>query len=214
MALVQTVTERLEEAREVLESALAIAPDAKAKAMVKAQLGWVASKQGRVDDALALVGEARGLLATTVPTGKPAPAPPVLDAIAADALARVWRWEEAVAPAKACTERAPQNAMAWMVYARVLGSIGDNAGALAAATKGLELAPRDQDLLRSQATALAALGRIEAKDALAAFDRFRSPDQSADLRIACAGGSIRCARDREMGHTMILRPAKTAIANR
>jgi tetratricopeptide (TPR) repeat protein len=213
MALTGTVTERLEEARAVLDAAVAAAPDAKAKAMVKAQLGWVASKQGRVDDALALVGEARSLLATTAPAGK-APNPPVLDAIAADALSRVWRWDEAIAPAKACTERAPQNAAAWVVYARVLGSVGDNAGALAAATKGLEFAPRDQDLLRSQATALAALGRTEAKDALAAFDRFRSPDQSADLRIACAAGSVRCARDREMGHTMILRPAKSAIAKR
>jgi hypothetical protein len=214
MALVATVTERLEESRAVLEAALATAPDARAQAMVKIQLGWVASKQGRVEDALALVAESRALLAKSVPAGKPAPNPPVLDAVAADALARVWRWDEAVAPAKSCTETAPQNATAWVIYARVLGSIGDNAGALAAATKGLEFAPRDQDLLRSQATALAALGRAEAKDALAAFDRFRSPDQSADLRIACAAGSTRCARDREMGHTMILRPAKTAIANK
>jgi len=205
MALVGTVTERLEEARAVLDAALAVAPDARSKAMVAIQLGWVASKQGRVDDALALVADARKLLASTVVEGQPAPNPPVLDAVAADALARVWRWEEAVAPAKACTERAPQNALAWVVYARVLGSVGDNTGALAAATKGLELAPRDQDLLRSQATALAALGRPEAAEALAAFDRFRSPDQSADLRIACAGGSVRCARDRELGHTMILR---------
>ena len=122
--------------------------------------------------------------------------------------------DEAVAPAKACTERAPQNASAWVVYARVLGSVGDNAGALAAATKGLEYAPRDQDLLRSQATALAALGRPEAKDALAAFDRFRSPDQSADLRISCAAGSIRCARDRELGHTIALRPVTKSLARR
>jgi tetratricopeptide (TPR) repeat protein len=129
----------------------------------------------------------------------------VLDAVAADALARVWRWEDAVAPAKSCTETAPQNSQAWMIYARVLGSVGDNAGALAAATKGLEFAPRDQDLLRTQATALAALKRPEAPDALAAFDRFRSPDQSAELRIQCAADSPRCARDREQVHTLFLR---------
>jgi hypothetical protein len=208
MALVGTVTERLEESRTVLEAALAQAPDATARAMVKIQLGWIASKQGRVDDALALVAETRALLASTALPGKPAPSPPVLDAVAADALGRVWRWEEAVAPAKACTERAPQNSAAWMIYARVLGSLGDNAGALAAATQGLELAPRDQDLLRSQATALAALGRKEAQAALAAFDRFRSPDQSADLRIQCAADSPRCARDREPAHTMLLRPER------
>ncbi|MBS1121685.1 MAG: Tetratricopeptide 4, partial [Deltaproteobacteria bacterium] len=205
MALVAAVTERLEESRAVLEAALAQAPDARARAMVTIQLGWVASKQGRVEDALALVSSARALLAQSVKPGQPAPNPPVLDAVAADALARVWRWDDAIAPAKACTEHAPQNSAAWTVYARVLASTGDNAGALAAATKGLELAPRDQDLLRTQATALAALGRNEAAAALAAFDRFRSPDQSAELRIQCAADSPRCARDREPAHTMILR---------
>lgn len=208
MALVGTVTERLEEARSVLEAALAVAPDPKARAMVSIQLGWVASKQGRADDALALVAASRALLARTAEPGKPPPSPPVLDAVAADALARVWRWEEAVAPAKACTDRAPQNSAAWVLYARVLGSAGDNAGALAAANRGLELAPRDPDLLRSQATALAALGRPEAAAALAAYDRFRSPDNAAELRIQCAAGSARCARDREQGHSIALRPAR------
>ncbi|CAN5897456.1 hypothetical protein BH11MYX3_BH11MYX3_12490 [soil metagenome] len=199
MALVNTVTERLEEARFVLETALAAVPadNPRARAMVLVQLGWVASKQGRVDDALALIAQARPLL--------PTPGPAVLDAVATDALARVWRWEEAIAPAKACTERAPGNSAAWMIYARVLGSTGDNAGALAAATKGLALNPRDPDLLRSQATALAALGRPEAAAALAAYDRFRSPDNSAELRIACAADSKRCARDRELGHTIYMR---------
>jgi len=202
MALVGTVSERLEEARTVLEQALALVPqgDQKARAMVLVQLGWVASKQGRADDALALIAEARPLL--------PTPGPPVLDAVAADALARVWRWEEAIAPAKACTERAPQNSGAWMIYARVLGSTGDNAGALDAATKGLELAPRDPDLLRSQATALAALGKPDAAAALAAYDRFRSPDNSAELRIQCAADSKRCARHREQAQTIVLVPAR------
>jgi len=201
MALVGTVSERLEEARTVLETSLAQVPagDKRARAMVLVQLGWVASKQGRVDDALALVAQARPLL--------PTPGPAVLDAVAADALARVWRWDEAIAPAKACTERAPQNSGAWMLYARVLGSTGDNAGALDAATKGLELAPRDPDLLRSQATALAALDKPEAVAALAAYDRFRSPDNSAELRIQCAADSKRCARHREQAQTIVLRPA-------
>jgi tetratricopeptide (TPR) repeat protein len=208
MALVGTVSERLEEARTVLEAALAQAPagDKRARAMILVQLGWVAAKQGRADDALALVAEARPLL--------PSPGPAVLDAVAADALARVWRWQEAVAPAKACTERAPQNSNAWVVYARVLGSIGDNTGALAAATQGLELAPRDPDLLRSQATALAALGHPDAEAALAAYDRFRSPDNAADLRIQCAADSPRCARHREQGQTIALTPDRVVTAAR
>ena len=80
----------------------------------------------------------------------------------------------------------------------------DEHSSLVAATTGLELAPRDPDLLRSQATALAALGRPEAPAALAAYDRFRSPDNSAELRIQCAGDSSRCAREREQGHTHVL----------
>jgi Flp pilus assembly protein TadD len=203
MALVGTVSERLEEARTVLEASLAQVPagDKKARAMVLVQLGWVASKQGRADDALALIAEARPLL--------PVPGPAVLDAVAADALARVWRWEEAIAPAKACTERAPGNSGAWMLYARVLASTGDNVGALEASTKGLELAPRDPDLLRSQATSLSALGRPEAVAALAAYDRFRSPDDADEQRIQCAADSKRCARHREQAQTIVLASVRT-----
>ncbi|HEY4181471.1 MAG TPA: multiheme c-type cytochrome [Kofleriaceae bacterium] len=209
MALVAAVSERLEEAKYVLETALAAAPagqgGAKARAMVLTQLAWVASKQGRDQDALALVAEARALL--------PTPGPPVLDAIATDVLARVWRWQDAVAPAKACTERAPQNSVAWMMYARVLGSVGDDKGALAAANKGLELAPRDPDLLRSQATALASLGDPRATEALAAYEKFRSPDYAADMRIDCAADSPRCARDREQANTIVM-TAPTKLARR
>jgi predicted Zn-dependent protease len=201
MALVATVSERLDEARTVLDAALAAAPagDKRARAMILVQLAQVASKQGRADDALALIAEARPLL--------PAPGPPVLDAVAADALSRVWRWQDAIAPARACAERASANAGAWVVLARALGSTGDNAGALDAATRGLELTPRDPDLLRSQAMALAGLHRGEAPAALAAYDRFRSPDTAAELRIHCAAGSTRCAREREQGHTHLLHPA-------
>nr|HEX4317699.1 multiheme c-type cytochrome [Kofleriaceae bacterium] len=204
MALVGTVSERLEEAKAVLEAALALAPDARAQAMVIVQLAQVASKQGRVDDALAMVAQARALLG--------AKQPPVLDAIAADALARVWRWDDAAAPARACAAKAPQSQAAWVVLARVLGSLGDDRGALAAASSGLELAPRDPDLLRSQATALAALHLPDADAALAAYDKFRSPDNSAELRIQCAGEHSRCARERELGHTHVLVPATASVA--
>jgi len=200
MALVATVSERLDEARSVLDAALAAAPsgDKRARAMILVQLAWVASKQGRVEDALGLVTEARPLL--------PSPGPAVLDAVAADALSRVWRWDDAVAPARACAARAPANSGAWVALARALGSTGDNAGALDAAIQGLELVPRDPDLLRSQAIALAGLHRREADAALAAYDRFRSPDNSAELRIHCASDSSRCAREREQGHTHPLYP--------
>lgn len=196
MALTSVVTERLDEPRAVLEQALRDAPAGKPAAMVLVQLAIVADRQGRADDALALLAKARALLAPA--------APGVLDAVAADALMRVWRWDEAVAPAKVATEKAPGNADAWMMLARCYGSLGDNQQELAAATRGLELAPRDADLLRSQATALAAMNRPEAAAALAAYDRFRSPDDEADLRITCAADSPQCARERQPAHTHVL----------
>ncbi|MBL8624196.1 MAG: hypothetical protein JNK64_23020 [Myxococcales bacterium] len=206
MALTQVVTERLEEARSVLEHALTQIPAGDAgkrpRAMILVQLASVAGKQGRADAALALVAEARALL--------PTPGPPALDAYAADALARVWRWKEAEPFARAVTERAPANTAAWVMLARVRGSLGDDRGALAAAVKGLELAPRDADLLRTQATALAQLmpGTDLAAKALAAYDRFRAPDDAAQLRMACAAASKVCAREREMGHTHRLVPSR------
>jgi hypothetical protein len=196
MALTATVSERLEESQRVLERALAMAPAGKPQASVLVQLAQVAAKQGRVEDALALVAKARAML--------PAPGPAALEATEADALSRVWRWAEAAIPAQVAATKAPSNAMAWTVAARCFASIEDNKAARAAATTGLELAPRDADLLRSQATSLAALHRPEADAALAAYDRFRSPDNSAELRIQCAGDSPRCAREREMGHTHLL----------
>jgi len=195
MALTGEVGEKLDEAREVLEQARALAPNDRARAMIDVQLGWVASKQGRTEDALALVARAKSELPK---------APPVLDAIAADALVRVWRWKDAIAPATAATQKAPLNLQAWIVLARVLGSAGDDRGALAAARAGLAIQPRDPDLLRSQATALRALGSPLADQALAAYERFRAPDDAAQLRITCADLSPRCEREREVGHVHLM----------
>lgn len=207
MGLLGVITERLDEPRQVLEHALALLPEtaetARARAMVLTQLAAVAGRQGRTDDALALIERARALL--------PPPHPPALDAIAADATARVWRWDEAARFARAAAEKAPRNTGAWVMLARALGSLHDDAGALEAAKAGLVWSPRDPDLLRSQATALAGLAGPDsplAHAALAAFDRFRAPDEAAALRIACANASARCARERELGHTHVLTPAR------
>jgi tetratricopeptide (TPR) repeat protein len=196
MALSQTIVTRLSEADAVLAAALAAAPDAHARAMVLVQQGWVASKLGHADVVLAKVDEARALL------GKDAP---VFDALLADAYVRLNRWTDARAPARRCTERAPENTAAWSVYAKVLVAVGDHTGALAASAHGLELAPRDPDLLRAQATALAALHDPQAMAAQAAADRFRAPDDWATLRITCAKHDVRCERERNAVPTIALR---------
>jgi Flp pilus assembly protein TadD len=205
MALAATIVTRADEARLVLEAAYAKAPDARARAMVAAQLGWVASKQGKLDAALGYVEQARKLLASTVSVVEAPPNPPVLDAIVADAFMRLNRYADAVAPAKACTERAPSNVAAWSVYARALVAIEDYTTALVAVRKGLELAPRDPDLLRSQATSLAALKDPQAQAAQDAYVRFRVPDEAAVLRIRCAKNEDRCYRNRNPVQTIVLR---------
>ena len=199
MALASTIVTRLDEARDVLGRALAMAPDARSQAMVEVQLGWVASRQHRVDEAIAHVDRARGLL------GHPHPEPPVFAAVIADAYARVDRWADAVAPARSCTERAPDNASAWSLYARVLVAAGDHATALAAASRGLALAPRDPELLAAQATSLAALHDPRAPAAQDAYTRYRMPDVAAALRIRCATRDAACWRDRNPVHTIELR---------
>jgi tetratricopeptide (TPR) repeat protein len=193
MALASTIVTRLPEARAVLELAHERAPDPRARAMVAVQLGWVAARQGRIADVLAYAREAREQSDA-----------PAIDAFVADAYVRANRWADAIAPAKSCTERAPKNAAAWALYARVLVAIGDHQSALAAATRGLELAPRDADLLRSQATALAALHDPRAGAAQAAYVAYRAPDDAAGLRIRCAQRSATCARDRNAVETIEL----------
>jgi tetratricopeptide (TPR) repeat protein len=196
MALGQTIITRLDEARAVLAVALAEAPDARARAMVLVQQGWVASRLGHSDEVLADVAQARALLGAEAP---------VFDALLADTYVRLNRWSEALEPARRCTEAAPQNTAAWAVYAKVLVAVGDHAGALAATARGLELSPRDPDLLRAQATALAALHDPQASVAAAAADRFRAPDNWATLRIACAKQDARCDRERNAVPSIALR---------
>src|SRR5262249_61401802 len=120
----ETVSGRRGGAAPVLGAALPAARPGgrRARAMILVQLAQVADRQGRADDALGLIAEARPLL--------PSPGPAVLDAVAADALSRVWRWQDAVAPARARAERAPGNAGAWIALPRAAGSTGDDAGAL------------------------------------------------------------------------------------
>ena len=196
MALASVIVTRQDEARRTLEAALAAAPDDRARAMTEVQLGWVDAKQGKAESALARVERARKLLGGS---------PPVLDALLADANLRLNRYADAREPARRCTQSAPQNTAAWAVYARILVALGDHEAALAAATQGLALSPRDPDLLRSQATALAALHDPRAAEAEAAFTRFRTPDTAATLRIACAKQDARCARERNPVPTLALR---------
>jgi hypothetical protein len=90
----------------------------------------------------------------------------------------------------------------------VLVAVGDHRAAVAAAASGLAIAPRDPDLLRSQATSLAALKDPQARAAQEAYERFRAPDEGAVLRIRCAQNNARCWRDRNPVQTLPLLPER------
>ena len=75
-----------------------------------------------------------------------------------------------------------------------------------------DLAATLRKLVDAEAQALKA-GKSRKDAILAAYDRFRSPDNSAELRIQCASDSSRCAREREQGHTHPLHPPGESIHN-
>jgi predicted Zn-dependent protease len=123
--------------------------------------------------------------------------PPVLSAIAVDALSRVWQWTMAVAPAQTLVQAAPLNTQAWVMLSRVLASTGDNRGALDAAVSGLAMSPRDPDLLRSQAVALDALGSPERQMHFMHFSNF-ARQMKPPMYGSLAQGPHRCAPESEI----------------
>jgi hypothetical protein len=197
-ALTHTVQEHLDEARLSLEAALAeverVSAVDKQRAAVIAALALIAARQGRTADALAYLDDAETL----------APGHPALAAIRGEALTRVWRWDEAIAPLRAAAGKAPENVGAWVALSIALGSIGRDREALDAAARGLALDPRNGALLRVQALSLEALG-APFEHALDAYDRHRDTDDAPHLRLACAGASADCARERQPVHVHDMR---------
>ena len=201
MARDHAVQEDLDSARTALDAALAELDAQKIhgqpRAAVLAEMGKMAGRQGRTDEALALLDRADA----------EAPGNLAIARICAAALMRVWRWDEAVAPLRLATARAPTNLDGHVALAVTLGSLGRDAEALDAARAGLLLQPREPSLLRVQALALRGLG-APSEAALAAYDQHRPPDEATDLRIRCAAASPDCARERTPVHTHELVPAR------
>lgn len=203
MAVAHAVQERLDEARPSLEGALVLlragAGTDRDQAMVLCALADVSLNQGRTAEALDLIDRAAVL----------APGHPTLARLRGDAYAMVWRWNESLAPLREAAAASPKDSSSWIKLAIALGSAGDDAGALHAAITGLALLPRDADMLRVQALALAALG-APADRVAAAHDaslRYRLPDDAPAIRAACSDDVPGCALEREPFHTHEMRGA-------
>ncbi|MCB9764067.1 MAG: hypothetical protein H6739_30125 [Alphaproteobacteria bacterium] len=135
----------------------------------------VLGRQGRTDEALAAADAGEALLDH-----------PAFDRARGDALAQVWRWDEAVAPYARLTAEVPGDTQVWRDLARASASAGDPETALAAAARGLQGWPRDESLLRSQALALADLAHPQAQEAEDAWITSRVPDDTSARRAVCA----------------------------
>jgi hypothetical protein len=171
-----------------------------ARAMILQLSADVAVRQGRTAEALARLDQADLLV----------PGHPALARARADALGAVWRWREAMDPMERAARAAPLDDGLWARLAVACGSAGDPLAALDATGHGLELAPRDTDMLRVQALALEALGAPpeDTSAAHAAFVAWLPPDDAPGVKNACAARRDWCARERVPVHLHRLQPVR------
>lgn len=186
LALGHTLQEDAADAVPVLTRMRAAAPDdPRAQAAALVALARIAGRQGRIDEALRLAGEAEQVL----------PGHPAIARARGMAYAQVWRWGPAAASFGLAGQGAAGDTRALRDWARALGSLGDDTQAWSAASRGLMRAPRDPALLRTQWLSLQSLEHSASDAAEAAFVRHRESDEQARLLRACEADPV-CARDR------------------
>jgi hypothetical protein len=195
LGLLHDVQEQLGRAGQSFTVALPLTREPRLRAQILAGSATVAARQGRVEEAHALAQQAAALA-----PGHPGPA-----AIEGQALATVWRFAQAADLLAEVTAAAPRDPTAWSQLALAHGSAGAPTAALRAAQAGLGLSPRDADLLRLQALALADLADPGAAAAMATYLAHRSPDDAPGVRAACSLSVPGCARERLPVHTHALR---------
>lgn len=197
MAASHDVQERLERSLESARLALEAAPE---EPLVRAAIltleADVLARMGRRDEALETADRAERLAGPH----------PAIDRARGHAEAQVWRWDRAAESFGRVARSAALDTEAHRDHARALGSLALGAETLVAAAAGLQLVPRDEQLLRSQALALgdldpdarARLGIDEAtvEAARRAYLRYRRSDEETQLRLMCEQTSAACARDR------------------
>jgi tetratricopeptide (TPR) repeat protein len=204
LGLSHALQEDIDEARASLERALASLPPeaARERAMVLDLAAEIATREGRTGEALDHLADAERAL----------PGHPAVARAAADALAGIWKWRDAMAPMERAAKASPLDDAVWARLAIACGSADDPEAALAAAAHGLELSPRDPDLLRVQALALDRIGAPteEADRARAAFAAWRAPDAAPGIKSACAKRYGWCALERVPVHVHVMRSAAVA----
>ena len=202
LALQHHLQEKLEETRATLTQAREALPEDApvwARAAITYELGRVAGRQGRTDDAMVLFDEVDRLM----------PDHPAVARARGDALAAVWRWEKAAVAYEAVTRAAPNDSRGWRGLAQSLGSLGRRTESLAAAQSGLALEPRDPHLLRSQSLAYAKLapGTPAAEKARKSWLEHRRDEEAPSIQGKCKDPTSECQKERVPVFVRTMRPA-------
>ena len=123
------------------------------------------------------------------------------------AYGNVWQFERAIEAYERASQHNPNDERVWRRLAIGYGSLGRHRDSLVAAQSGLEIEPRDADLLRSQMIALRHLDVPDgwAERASEAFSRYKSDTRAPRLQAECADRSAHCERERLPIHTHPLR---------
>ena len=170
--------------------------------MVLGAIATVASKQGRTDETFTVAANADSAAHEAGMT------PPVaMQRLRGEVLAATWHLAEAAPPFLDAATRSPRDDAAWATAAVTFGGAGDAFGALAAASRGLAVQPRDGDMLRVQSLALTSLHAAppvrEASEA--AFLERRTPDAAPSIRGKCSARVPGCANERVPVHVHAMR---------
>ena len=200
LGMVGALQERRDEAGPSFAAALAAlesTTDPRPKAVVMSALAMLAGRQGRVDEAVKWIDGAARLV----------PNHPALSYVRGEALSQVWRFEQSVVPLGEAAEKTPGDDAVWVMLATARASAGDPRGALEAVRRGLEVQPRDHDLLRIQALSLGALKAPESETNVAwdEWQKVRPADVIPSIKAKCSKNVPGCALERSPVHVHTMR---------
>ena len=191
IGLLHDVQERVESARPVLREA----QKEYASEDHATQLGRVEALYARLESRQAKIAAMERHLKKAEASLGPTPA---LDRIAGDGYAATWKWNKALVAYRSVAATTPNDWRSWLDVAKASGSLDLNEEAIAAADKGIALAPRQPNLWRSKALALQALGLgDDAEIARQFWLRYRAPDEQPVLLAKCESKNPVCRRDRQ-----------------
>lgn len=197
--------EELPQARQIFEETLRLhqeaasaSPESPEAANQRAQilfmLGYVASRQGRTDDAFDYFQEAEDLIGPH----------PALTYARGESLIRVFRTSQAQELLAKTTSEDDRH---MRLLAQASGTNLDAATALRAAVRGLEREPRNPDLLRLQSLAINRLASHAdwQEAARQAFLDFKLDEEAPGIRSRCSNNDAECLLERNPVHTHWLR---------